>query len=98
MSASQVRITFKAHLQEGHRAMGSYIPCHEEAERDTVVRVQVCVGARAALVCDNPHRNKKTERVKREKNRLYVAISFDTRLINSPAFLGLVIIHPICQS
>lgn len=98
MSASQVWITFKAHLQEGHRAMGSYISCHEEAERDTVVRVQVCIGARAALVRDNPHRNKRNRESEEGKNRLYVAISFDTRLINSPAFPGLVVIHPICQS
>lgn len=96
MSASQVWITFKAHLQEGHRAMGSYISCHEEAERDTVVRVQVCVGVRAALVRDNPCRNKKPERVKREKSP--VCGSLDTRLINSPAFPGLAVIHPICQS
>lgn len=34
----------------------------------------------------------------RGKNRLYVAISFDTRFINSPAFPGQVIIYPICQS
>lgn len=54
-------------------------------------------GASAALVHDNPHRHKTCEMVK-GKNRLYVAISFDTRLINSPAFPGHVIIYPICQS
>lgn len=37
----------------------NYISCHEKAERDTVVMVRVCFGARAALVHDNCHRNKK---------------------------------------
>lgn len=96
-SVSQVLITFKVHLQGDHKTMDSYIPCNEEAERNTTV-IAILIWSQSCPCSWQSPQKQNQWNGEGEKNHLYMAISFDTRLINSPAFPGHAIIYPICQS
>lgn len=98
-SISQVLITLKVHLQEGHGTMDRTLyPAMRKQKGTPLLWYKFVLEPELPLFMTITTETRNRERVKGEKIGLYVVISFDARLINSLAFPGHVIIYPICQS
>ena len=91
-------IPTNAHLWGSYRKISSCKSCHKKAEDKGAVTLEHSsdVESELPLVHEILTQTTAGETVK-GKNCPYMAISFDTRLINSPFFPRHIIIYLICQ-